>query len=451
MYKLKAFGVIAPLIDNTVSVVAPIGELSPIAKSYAREKEYYSNSAAPGHSLVVFSSKLDGGVQQTDVLLASDLLMVNKWCYEQAVAGTFNTTTESFRVAFLNQFGEEYDIWLIGEMVQIGNNQYMPSVIEIRDAVNDELQYRIWYSSAVFEQQFDEYEIIVVPPVEDLEMFFQSGLSLQADLEDMTQDQLMERIMAAKNDYPESYLQADMYEWYDPLDPQDTSLRIPTYWTSIIYGIAGRNVDAIKDAIREFILENSERNREEWSAILPEVFTSTEFLFVPMWKNYSIPNRELEQGLYSPVTRMFDGVSELVRLTRGEGYTDQFITEHAEVLGSGFKSISLMVTGGPYNRDGVVSLYQRYPDYINVDTTSLDFSRMAPETRRFVLTMLDMLSVAESMTPDSIVPVKFTRLVREGVLYVSCTLDRFTLIVTSKYSAEDPSLLDPGDDQSNYI
>jgi hypothetical protein len=49
-----------------------------------------------------------------------------------------------------------------------------------------------------------------------------------------------------------------------------------------------------------------------------------------------------------------------------------------------------------------------------------------------------MLSVAESMTPDSAVPVKFTRLIRDGVLYVAYTLDRFQLIVTSKYSYNDP-------------
>ncbi|MNP81400.1 hypothetical protein D3C76_1797400 [compost metagenome] len=51
-----------------------------------------------------------------------------------------------------------------------------------------------------------------------------------------------------------------------------------------------------------------------------------------------------------------------------------------------------------------------------------------------------MLAVAEDMTPDSALPVKFSRLIREGVLYVAYTLDRFQLIVTSKFSAEDGTL-----------
>ncbi|MMZ69038.1 hypothetical protein D1872_317980 [compost metagenome] len=88
----------------------------------------------------------------------------------------------------------------------------------------------------------------------------------------------------------------------------------------------------------------------------------------------------------------------------------------------------------------MISFVQRYYDYINVDATSLDFMRMNPETRRMVLALAEMLAVAESMTPDSALPVKFSRLIRDGVLYVAYTLDRFQLIVTSRYSAIDGTL-----------
>ncbi|MES8537219.1 hypothetical protein U6X77_12480, partial [Cutibacterium acnes] len=96
MYIMKAFGLIAPLIDNTRAVVAPVGELSPHAMTYAREKEYLSSAAAPGHTLVVFSNKLDGADVQMDPVLADRLLAVNKWIYETALSGQFDSTTESF-------------------------------------------------------------------------------------------------------------------------------------------------------------------------------------------------------------------------------------------------------------------------------------------------------------------------------------------------------------------
>jgi hypothetical protein len=166
-----------------------------------------------------------------------------------------------------------------------------------------------------------------------------------------------------------------------------------------------------------------------------------------MWKKYSIPNRELATGLYSSVANLNYAKAELIRLVRGEGYTDTYLDANAEIFGASHKAITVAVAGGPHNRDGVTSFVQRYYDYINVDSVSLDFMRMNPETRRMVLALAEMLAVAEGMTPDSAVPVKFTRLVRDGVLYVSYTLDRFQLIVTSKWSAEDATLQGNGTEE----
>jgi len=440
MYKLKAFSLISALIDNTRTVVAPIGELSPRALTYAREKEYLNSAAAPGHTLVVFSNTRDGVIEQTDPVLASKLLLINKWMYEQALAGKFNTSIESFRTAFIQQFGSQYAIWSIGAMVEAQSNVWLPGVIEVRDITSDDIQFKLWYATEVFEQQFDEYQIVVVPPVDDLDVFFLGSAQVKSALAARTHDLTMEAIQEAKEGYPETFVSGEMYEWFDPINPLDKTRRIATYWTPVIYGIAGRNVDSIKEAIREYILENSTHTKEEWATIFPEIFTSTEFLFVPLWGNYSITNRELEAGLYSSVTNVLQSLVHLKRLVRGEGYTEDYIQNNAEVFGASHKAITITVTGGPYNRDGVTSFVQRYSDYINVDPTGMDFGRMGPETRRMVLALAEMLAVAESMTPDSAVPVKFTRLIRDGVLYVAYTLDRFQLIVTSKYSYNDETL-----------
>lgn len=440
MYKLKAFCLISALIDNTRVVVAPVGELSPRAMTYAREKEYLNTAAAPGHTLVVFSNKRDGVIEQTDPVVAGKLLLINKWVYEQALAGTFNTSIESFRTAFIQEWGSQYAIWSIGAMVEGQSNVWIPGVIEVRDIADDNIQYKLWYATEVFEQQFDEYQIVVVPPVEDLDVFFLGSAMVRAALAARTHDLVMEDVQAAREGYPETFVSGEMYEWFDPVDPTDKARRIATYWTPVIYGIAGRNVDSIKEALRDYILENSTRTKEEWAAIFPEIFTSTEFLFVPLWGNYSVTNRELEAGLYSSVTNVLQGLAQLQRLVRGEGYTEEYIQNNAEVFGASHKAITVMVTGGPYNRDGITSFVQRYSDYINVDSSGMDFGRMGPETRRMVLALAEMLAVAESMTPDSAVPVKFTRLIRDGVLYVAYTLDRFQLIVTSKYSYNDETL-----------
>lgn len=436
VYTLKAFSIIAALIDNTREVVAPIGELSPIAMTYAREKEYLTTGTAPGNTLVVFSSKRDGEVEQTDPVLASALLSVNKWLYEQALSGVFNSSSDSVRRELIREFGDLYSVWTVGAMVLAQPNVWMPSFLDLRSADNDDEVYRIWYSTEVFEQQYDEFDLKIVPPVADLDVFFETRIDIDNALKAMSHDKTIDLIMEAKEGYPETFLETGHYEWFDPINPTDPELRIDTYWTAVGYGIAGRNDDSIKEAIREYILANSDYGKDDWATIFPEIFTSTEFVFAPLWNKYSIPNRALESGLYSSVAGIVPSLNHLKTWVRGEGYTDEYMEEFAELFGFGYKGVSVPVIGGPHNRDGINTITLRYPDYMNVDTTSVDFGRMGPETRRFVLTLSEMLAIAEDMGPDTSVPVGYTRLFREGVLYVSRTLDRFQLIVASKYSTE---------------
>lgn len=434
MYELKAFAHIGALVDNNRGVVAPIGELSPIAMTYSREKEYYNTASVPGQVLVVFSSKRDGKVETTNGVLATALLGVSKWIYDQAQAGSFTGNAESFRTKFIVQYGTTYSLNGVGTMIKAGNNVNVPGYIEIRDVKDETLRYRLWFASEIFEQQYDEYEIKVVPPVDDLEVFFQGSTTVKEALADRTPDISMERLESAKGGYPETKLRSELFQWWDP---NKLTNRIDTYWTVLIQGVAGNNIDAIKEAIKNYILANSKRTKEEWAKIFPEIFTATEFIIVPMWGFYSVTNRVLEKGLYSSITKFTEGLKNLKRLVRGEGYTEEWIEAHAEMFNTTHMGLNCTVIGGPKNRDNIFELYQRYPDYFSVRSTEDDFMRMAPETRRFVLNLEQMLLVAENMTPDSSIPVAYSRMTREDVLYLVATVDKFQFLIASKFSYED--------------
>jgi hypothetical protein len=437
MYELKAFALIGALVDNTRAKVAPVGELSSRGFTYSREKEYFNNAAAPGHNLVVFSSKTDGTVAQTDAALANQLLLVVKWIYEQAAAGAFLSTTDSFRTAFIAQWNATYSLYTTGAMVQAGTNVWCPGYIEIRPQTDDTRHYKLWFADEAFTQQYDEYEILVVPPIEDIEIFFEGSDSINDALAARTPDVLMQAIEAAKDGDPESFLQSEPFDW---VDPNNIVANKTTYWSVVIYGIAGRNIDAIKEAIRDYILANSEHSKDEWEVIFPEIFTATEFIIVPMWGQYSVPNKVEQTGLGSSITKFRTGEAQLLRLVRGEGYTQEWLEEHGEVMATTHKQYNAVVIGGPKNRDGIVELYQRYPDYMAIRSTDTDVMRMDPETRRFILALEAMMIIAEGMTPDSTVPVQYTRMTRDGVLMVVGTVDKFQFLIVSKYSYLDDSI-----------
>lgn len=437
MYELKAFAHIGPFVDNARGVVAPVGELSPMSFTYTREKEYFNSAAAAGQTLVVFSSKRDGVVETTDGVLATKILAVSKWTYDTAAAGGFTSNNESFRSKFITQFGNLYSLYSTGTMVRNGNNVFVPAVIEFRDKANDNLRYRLWFADEAFAQQFDEYEIKCISPIDDIDVFFQGGAAVDSALKARTPDMTDELRQAAKDGYPETYIRNEPFEWNDP---QGILERKPVYWPLIIYGIAGWNIDAIKEALREHILANSTHTKEEWAEIFPEIFTATEFICVPLWGFPSVPNKALTTGLLSSITNVKKGMEQLVRLTRGEGYTEEWMAEHGEMVATTHRCGNMMVIGGPKNRDDVFELYQRYPDYIAVRSTEVDAGRMSPETRRFVIALEEMMIVAEDMKPDSSIPVKFSRMVRDGVLFLVSTVDKFQFLIVSQYSYNDASI-----------
>jgi hypothetical protein len=96
----------------------------------------------------------------------------------------------------------------------------------------------------------------------------------------------------------------------------------------------------------------------------------------------------------------------------------------------------LAVVGGPENRDGIDQFIERYPDYINVPTTHVDFMQMKEETRQFCLILAEMLMHAEEMTRDSGVPTGFNRLIRDDVVYIAKSFNKFLYLVVTKYSVD---------------
>lgn len=437
MYEIKAFAHIGALINNTRKEVATVGELSPAAVTYTREKEYFSAASVPGQVLVVFSNKRDGAIEETSPVLAEEVLLVSKWAYNESASGGFTGNPESFRTRFLLEYQNRYAIWSVGVMVKASDNSYMPGFIEFRELADDNIRYKLWFATDVFEQQFDEFQIVCTKPIDDLDLFMQGAATTQKALNDRTRDVTTTMVQAAKEGYPETYISDDMFEWNDPAG---IDARKPVYWPLLTYGIAGNNIDAKKEALREFILANSVFTKDKWAEVFPEIFTATEFLVVPLWGFPSVPNKVLSTGLYSSITNFKKGAEQLKRLVRGEGYTDEHLIEHGEVFGTSHKGLNCAVIGGPKNRDGIVELYQRYPDFVNFKSTELDFGRLDPETRRFVQALEEMLLIAETMSPDTAIPVKYTRLTRDGVLYLVTTVDKFQIVVASKYSYFDTSV-----------
>ena len=444
MYTQKAFAKIQSLIDNALGVISPIGELSPRGWSFSREKTHYSSADYPGVSLSVFHSERIVGVGadavseyvEPDPVLESRIIQIVSWIHQNAQAGRFNQNPDDFETSMIDYWGEQIDYIANGRMVGV-EGSYYPTWVDFKlTDLEEESRFKVWFSDEAFVNEFDHYQNLVVPPVADLDSLIAGYAEVSAVKSTVSMVEIMDRINTTRDIYPETTIRTLTFNWTNPLN---RTQKIPFDWSAIIYGLAGDNVDNVKEAIRDYIDANSENPRSVWEQYFPEIYTSTEFIVTPMFNHYSIPNRRLSTGLYSPAITVHDLIEISKLACKGEGYTEEFVARHVTSVPSVYKQLALAVTPGPNNREGSERFANVFPDYINQRSTDEEFGRMSSITRDFVIMLNTMLRHAETLSDISTVPRGYNRTIREGIVYLSQSYKDVQYLVVSKHSLNDPS------------
>lgn len=430
---LYAFAHVGNLVDNTRDVVAPVGELSSFSMTFSQDKLFYTNVDYPSLTLVSFFYQGDEKEHlQLDLAQQILILKATDWVYRQARFGNFDESIAEFQTKFLTEFGGELEIQESGVMVNFGHNQHCPESITI--APLGQLQERnwvIWLSDEAFINQCPTSVIKPVAPIVNLDGFFDTAQNVHPMVVPPDMQRMNDKAEELKGSYPYTALRTWVFDWVDPANEEN---RIPTHWLTVHYGESGNNIDQAKEAIRDHILENSDRGREEWAKIFPDIFTSTEFIVIPHYDLISRPSRTRQTAFYSPITNHTKSLQDAIAHVRGTGYNPEHIETVLETAPSLYRSLAVSVVGGPENRDGIDRFSERYPDFMNVATTHVDFGYMEEETRAFVLVLNHLLSVAESATPSSSIPREFNRITRDEQVYIATSFEEFLYLVVPKYA-----------------
>lgn len=429
MYVVKGFASHAALANNTPGIVAPIGELSTQALTYAKDKGLYKSNSAPDIRLTTFLAKND----DVPVVLNSDvnshIYSIVSFVYSKIMAGGSTIAADDLLAQLITTFAASANTFTCGPIVSDGTYS-APEWLSWRatslSGITDNT-FKVWFVDAAFRSQYDEYDIVVVPPVDVLNNFFKTGSEVRTMLEALTPSIAINRVQTLKANTPETVIRAETYEY---IDPYNSANKIKTTWHLLIYGAAGNNIDAIKDALTAYCLANSTHTRDEWIAILPDLFRRTEFIVVPMWDQYALPNRVIESGIYSPNANLKRALALLKQVVTA--YPSAHIDNYASILSHPYKSLQLLAIGSPENRNSWFELRDVFADYIAVGTTSADFNRMQTATKEWVLMINDMLIIAEGATELTPVPAGMARIKRGNVVYIVKSIDNINYLVAAK-------------------
>lgn len=431
MYVLKGFISNAKFVSNMAGVVAPIGEISTQSLTYAREKGLYKSAASADITLTTFIAAQNEVAQVVSTDISDHIIGVAKFIFDRNAALQGQTFADELLVDLLTHFATSAEGFECGVMIDGGNGVWMPEWVTWKNksipGMDAQNILKVWFADDSFKNQYDEYEIVVVPPTDRLDNFFQTGAQVQIMIDALTPSENMVQVQLAKGGYPESIIRS---ETYDYIDPYNNGHKIPVTWTVLIYGAGGDNIDAVNDALIDFVLAHSTHARDQWVGLMPDLFRRTEFILLPLWDQYAIPNRRIEAGIYSPITNLKRAQALIKQVV--VNYPGSHIDDHVAVVGTPYKSLAMLAVGSPDNRNDWFRITDLFSDYIQEFSTSTDFNRMSNNTQGWVTMLAQMLITAEGMGRFTGVPSGMTKMVRDNTLYLVKRYANINYLVAAK-------------------
>lgn len=431
MLILKGFAPNTTLINNAVGQVNPVGELSSTALTYSTEKGFYSNREIAEHIIIVSFACRDGDeAVELDPDLRDEVLKVINSTYNYAFSHQgVHLNIQDYTSHLYAVHNTDISDLTFGAIVDDGRI-WIPSRVSFSVRNLPENKVDIWLADNEFRNQYPLSEIKIVPPFDDLDAFFGAGSVVEARLKELTPSTITQRLQDVRADSPETFIRIDMFDYYDP---NNSSRVVPSPWGILVYGITGNTIDAIKEALINFILENSNRGRDEWAEILPDIFKKHEFVICPTWTKYAIPNKVTQAGIYSP----FLSANEVVNLARlyNPDYPYAHVQEHAITTGFPHRSLSIVSIGHIENRNGNYKLSDYFPDWINTNTNQ-DFNRMSVRTREWALKLAEAIQHAENFETYDNIPHGFMKVIRNNRLFLTFSFDNVNYLVLCKSTAD---------------
>lgn len=400
MIVIKGFYNVPKLNNNAANSAAVFGELTQYASTFTRDLKTYTK----GLSQVNFSlfSCKDGNNKVEPSETFTDIACeVGDWAYEIGPTITNSVTKNDFANLLLNRFSGRISSVTCGEMLT-DTVRRMPLWIAW-DVVGGATTYKfkVWLSSLDFESSYDEFEIVIVPPVDKADKLFMPFADLLLELKENTLSVIHERMLTIKDRKPESILRTEMVEL---IDRANISNKVSIGLTALIYGPAGDTTDSIKDAIKLYLSRNSTNSESEWRLLMPDLFNTTCFYVIPRWDKFAIQSRLSMPGVHSPVVNMMEHFNFIKSKTAGYISTPH-LTANLENTIHRYMNISVAIIGGEQNRLGLFKFSDYFPDYVAEESTSEDFNRQKQLTRNITNLFTTVLSKIDKFNKDQTLPV----------------------------------------------
>lgn len=407
---------------------APFFELGPTTRTYEKNIGISINPTNKNQVIWLFSNKEQNTTVPLDDATEKMLWDIGSFVVEQVNNGVVTSNQRDFHLLLNTTFGETHREIRTGEHLR-ADDKYCPTFIEWEDI--DRNRYVLYLSNRYFSEGYRGGELFVVPLIDNTEFWFTSKENVESELKRFTPAKHVDHVNRLSLREDGTYatttsVSSIKIRWYERNNVNNI---IDTEWYIGVYGVAKNNPEDIKIAIREYLLNSSQRPENEWLSIFPEIFNPVEFTLVPFWGQYaSAPSEDM--AIHQPIVRLKDALPLFKRIA--VDYPAEHVEEYLEIIPSLKHSISIMSVGAVGNDNNRYRLSGQYPSYFLTSELQGDWTRLTPETREFVNALHTIIHLASSATNTNILPSGYYRVYRHGYMHLVTKVHDLTLVVLAK-------------------
>lgn len=435
MNKIKGFCEFNDLIKNTFKETCSIGELSPIARTFTRHLQTFTAAAGQSDFAMHVHSYRDdqNSIITTEInpAVLAIILPIMDWIFINSRNGVITTDPVIFNQLINEEFGTPDLLINATTMFTDTINSLtliVPTFVTIEDMVN-QVTTKIWFVNGRFEEEYDDYELVVVPPVEPIDQLTLSISEVAPLIDAVTIAVYNQNIRVKSEGLPYTAIATTDLTWHQLSDNTKT---LETTWTTIVYGPKGENIEIIRDNLTNYILANSAHPEEDWMIIYPDLFIKDEFTLVPLYDKVAIGAYLSLEEIFQPHV-LLTGLLTAYKKFYPE-YPDAHYSANACFTPTLWQSIAYLSCGGQRNNLVGPTLVTVFPDYILAQAGSADFDRMSERTRNFVTLIERMLVEANRWVYGTVLPTDMGTITRGGLTYITSTIDSITYLVLSRTS-----------------
>lgn len=428
-YALYGFGEIPNFRNREPGKTATIGEMTKENYTYSNEIERYSLPSYGNVNLVSLQSTRSDNQVSVGLVYQDLLLKMSEWLYTRSISSNIPSDTPTLLQALRAEFGDVANITEVGEIIYKDSYLFPTYVTLSATNAGEDNNLFIWYGHQSLEMYYPNKDYTGILPVENVDIDKLAGDRdvATALIKAITIVNHNARADKAAQGRPQTYWITMNFKWYDK---DNADINFDTPFTILCHGPQSKNIDLIKEYLRNLILSLSEHGEDVWAKIYPDLFVPTEFYVVPLWDRIALPNKAEGTGIYSSTVKQKTVLTYAKKYCKG--YDASFLADNVTQSSALYQCLLFIACGNQQNYAAATAFDDQWPAYCDIDTLSPDFGKLPPDTQTMILQLNALFKAAETATEYSIVPQDMTRTAREGVYYLTTTVGNIQLLCPIK-------------------